>query len=283
MTVKCIETISALRAETSRARSAGKSIGFVPTMGALHAGHLSLVEAAKAENVVVVVSIFVNPTQFGPGEDFDKYPRDLVADLETLAPLDVDYVFAPSRQEMYPDPPEVTVWAPTLAARYCGASRPGHFDGVGLVVSKLLNIVAPDRAYFGQKDYQQAAIIRMIVRQLNFPINIVVCPIIREADGLAMSSRNLFLGPSERQQALALNETLRETKAAATKGFKVGEKQTEVEKKFALLPDARLDYFAVANPDTLEPLETVTPGQRAVALIAAYVGKTRLIDNMLLG
>ena len=250
-------------------------------MGALHAGHLSLVRAAKSRCDVVAASIFVNPTQFGPSEDFSRYPRTFDADCASLEKEGVDLVFAPSVEEMYPG--GETTWATVdgLSERLDGRSRPGHFRGVTTVVSKLFHIIEPDAAFFGQKDAAQLAVIRRMVRDLNFPVEIVDCPIVREPDGLAMSSRNIYLSPEDRAHALVLHRSLQ----LVEKEFRGGEKTASrlgdtARALIARQPGVRLDYFEIVDPDSLEPLERIT--QPALVAVAAYVGSTRLIDNIVL-
>lgn len=255
--------------------------GFVPTMGYLHEGHLSLVRRARAENDRVAVSIFVNPTQFGPHEDYNRYPRDLERDLRLLEPLGVDLVFAPSVEEMYPPGFQTWVIVDEVSRPLEGAARPGHFRGVATVVTKLFNIIQPDRAYFGQKDAQQAVVIRQMVRDLNIPVEIVVCPTVREPDGLAMSSRNTYLSPEERQAATVLFRALQAAKAHYEKGERDAERLREVMREVIRAePLARLDYVSVAHPETLQELSHVEGP--ALLSLAVYIGKTRLIDNILL-
>ena len=276
--MKVLATSDLVRAFSRAARTPGKNIGFVPTMGALHAGHLSLVRAAKAQCDIVVVSIFVNPTQFGPNEDFSKYPRTFDRDRELLEGEGVDVLFAPSVDEMYGEGSVTYVTVEGLSHKLDGVSRPGHFRGVTTVVAKLFNIVQPDFAFFGQKDAAQVAIIRRIVRDLKIPVEIVACPIVREPDGLAMSSRNAYLNTEERKQALVLRRAL----LAAEELFKNGERRASklVElglKVFAGEPSVRLDYFQIVDPETLQDVETIS--NPALVAVAAYVGTTRLIDN----
>ncbi len=255
--------------------------GFVPTMGYLHEGHLSLVRRARAENNHVAVSIFVNPTQFGPHEDYDRYPRDLERDLRLLEPLGVDLVFAPSVEEMYPPGFQTWVIVEEVSRPLEGAARPGHFRGVATIVAKLLNIIQPDRAYFGQKDAQQAVVIRRMVRDLNIPVEIVVCPTVREPDGLAMSSRNTYLSPEERRAATVLFRALQTAKAYYEQGERDAERLREAMRTVIQAePLARLDYVSVADPETLQELSRVEG--RALLSLAVYIGKTRLIDNILL-
>jgi pantoate--beta-alanine ligase len=278
-----MERIEMLPAMAQWRQSVTGSVGFVPTMGYLHEGHLSLVRRARAENRTVVVSIFVNPTQFGQNEDFTTYPRDLTRDLEQLAGERVDVVFIPSVEFLYPEGYKTYVSVERLTERWEGASRPGHFRGVATIVLKLFNLVRPDRAYVGQKDYQQLQVVRQMVKDFNLPVEIVGCPIIREPDGLAMSSRNAYLSFGERQAAVVL---LRALKAAEAR-YGAGERSAEeirraMEAVLSAEPQAQVDYVAVADPETLEPLERVDE-RGAVCCLAVRIGKTRLIDNLLLG
>jgi pantoate--beta-alanine ligase len=258
---------------------AGKRIGFVPTMGFLHAGHLSLVDEAKNQADVVCLSIFVNPTQFGPNEDLAAYPRDEENDLQLCREAGVDVVFLPSPEQMYAPDASVFVDEDKLQRGLCGMRRPGHFRGVCTVVAKLFNIVHPDVAVFGQKDFQQVAVIRRMVRDLNFPIDIVMVPTMREPDGLAMSSRNVYLSPTERENALGVSRALRSL-GSVGQGHPAAEPLREqmrtVLEQYGLLED----YVAIVDADTLEPVAHVEHGN--VALIAVYCGKTRLIDNRIL-
>lgn len=267
-----------LRAAVATARKQSRRIGLVPTMGALHAGHLSLVEAALADGLFTVVSVFVNPTQFGPQEDFARYPRDLPADLELLARRGADLVFTPTTETMYPPNHETSVQLTRVAKRWEGASRPGHFPGVATVVLKLFHLVAADVALFGHKDYQQTRVIKRMVQDLDLPIEIRVCPTVREVDGLALSSRNAYLTSDQRRQALALSQSLRcaaELVAAGESDAAILLKQMQA--VFAAEPAVELDYLAIVDPETLEPLDLLQGP--AVALVAARVGQTRLIDN----
>lgn len=269
------------RARRGPAEPASSRLGLVPTMGALHEGHLSLVRAAKAQCEVVVVSIFVNPTQFGPSEDFAKYPRSFESDCAALGKEGVDIVFAPGVEEMYPKGESTWVTVEGLSEKLDGRSRPGHFRGVTTVVAKLFHIIQPDAALFGQKDAAQVAIIRRMVRDLNFPVEVVVCPIIREADGLAMSSRNAYLNLEDRQRALALHRSLETVKEAFHGGERAAARLSEIGKNvIAHDPHIRLDYFEVIDPDALEPVEHIR--KAALVAVAAYVGSTRLIDNLVL-
>jgi pantoate--beta-alanine ligase len=251
-------------------------------MGALHEGHLSLIRQAKKECAVVVVSIFVNPTQFGPTEDFARYPRSPEKDLELLRSLKVDVVFAPSSTEIYPDGFAAFVDPGAVATVFEGAKRPGHFRGVATVVLKLFNIVSPDMAFFGQKDFQQVVVIRHLVEDLNLPVRIVVCPTVREADGLAQSSRNVYLNAEDRKAALVLSRSLKRAEELAQAGEGDAEKLLEeMRKTFDAEPRVQLDYAAIVNPTTLEPVAQVNPG--SVALVAARLGTVRLIDNLIFG
>jgi pantoate--beta-alanine ligase len=253
----------------------------VPTMGALHEGHLTLVRAAKAACDMVVVSIFVNPLQFGPQEDLSKYPRDFEGDCKRLQREGVDCVFAPSVEEMYPDASSTYVEVEGLSTRLCGGSRPGHFRGVATVVAKLFNIIEADLACFGQKDAAQVAVLRRMVKDLNFPVEILVCPIVREPDGLAMSSRNAYLNPQERKSALLLYRSLTEVERRFRQGERNPANLIDAGKLLlAQEPAVRLDYFSIVDPDTLTPVKELK-GKTLVA-VAAFVGNTRLIDNTVL-
>jgi pantoate--beta-alanine ligase len=279
--MKIIASAKEMTSLSKEVRRSGRTVGFVPTMGALHQGHLSLVRAAREKTDIVVTSIFVNPTQFGPAEDFSKYPRTFEKDSAMLAAEKTDYIFSPSVEEMYPK--DATTWVDVeeLSGKLDGRSRPGHFRGVTTVVSKLFNIVQPDMAFFGQKDAAQVAVIRKMVRDLNLDVEIVVCPIVRESDGLAMSSRNAYLNPEQRKQALVLSQALKKVEKLAVQGERNSEKLIGAGKQaIAEEPSVRLDYFEVVNPDTLEQVADVSEG--ALVAVAAFVGTTRLIDNLLL-
>jgi pantoate--beta-alanine ligase len=279
--LKILNTIDEMRAASREARRAGKRIGLVPTMGALHQGHLSLVRAARAASNVVAVSIFVNPTQFAPNEDLAKYPRSFESDCELLEREGVDFIFAPSVDEMYPAGAATWVTVEELSGKLDGRSRPGHFRGVTTVVSKLFHIVEPDAAFFGQKDAAQVAIIRRMVRNLNFGLEIVVCPIVREPDGLAMSSRNAYLNAGQRKQALILRRSLMRIQQMVVKGESSAERLIAAGRaEFATEPDVRIDYLEVVNPETLDPVKIIS--DEALVAVAAYVGTTRLIDNLLI-
>lgn len=257
-----------------------KSIGFVPTMGYLHEGHLSLVKKAREDNDFVVVSIFVNPTQFGPNEDFNSYPRDLKRDLDLLEKLNVDYVFVPDVNDMYPKDFSTFVEETKLSKFLCGRSRPGHFRGVCTVVTKLFNIVKPTRAYFGQKDAQQFRILRRMVRDLNLDVEMIEMPIVREKDGLAMSSRNTYLTPEERKEATRLYKSLLKAKEMIESGIKDTEIIKSEMKKILDHPLLKIDYIEIVDEETLEPVKKVE--NKVIIALAVYVGKARLIDNMIL-
>ena len=276
-----IPTIAGMKAACRQITQAGRTLGFVPTLGALHEGHLSLVRAAKSRCDVTAVSIFINPLQFGPSEDLDKYPRALERDAKLLEELGVDLLFMPSVDEMYPQGAKTYVVVEELSDKLDGASRPGHFRGVTTVVAKLFEIVQPDCAFFGQKDAAQVAVLRKMVTDLNLDVEMVVCPIVREKDGLAMSSRNAYLTPQQRQQPLVLHRSLLRVQTAADEGERDAARLIEIGKQvIAGEPGARLDYFAIVDPDTLDPVADVSRG--ALVAVAAYVGSTRLIDNILL-
>lgn len=277
-----VHTRREIRDAVAAARAAGRTIGLVPTMGALHDGHLSLVERSVAECHVTVVTIFVNPTQFRPGEDLDKYPRTLDTDVAALAKFGVDWVFVPSDDEMYPPGHSTFVEPPAVAQRLEGEHRPGHMRGVATIVLKLFNLIPADIAYFGHKDYQQSVVVRRMVEDLDVPIRIVVCPTVRDPDGLALSSRNAYMSPGEREQALAINHSL----TAASKLIAGGERSGDVVRQHMreVLSDAgigRIDYVALVDGDSLVEISEIAGP--VVALVAAYVGKTRLIDNMAIG
>jgi pantoate--beta-alanine ligase len=278
---RLITSISELRLALSALRKAGKRIGLVPTMGALHDGHLSLVRASKAQCDATVVSIYVNPSQFGPQEDLSKYPRTLQADLDMLAALDTEFVFAPTDAQMYPAGYCTWVEVSTVAEPLEGQCRPGHFRGVASVVLKFLNIVQPDAAFFGQKDYQQSLVIRRMVDDLNVPVEICVCPIVREADGLALSSRNRYLTTPARNRALVLWQSLQLAAELVAQGERHAEKITAQMRKVILTAhDARIDYVALVDPQTLQPVNTIAG--RVLAVLAVKIENTRLIDNCLL-
>lgn len=278
-----IETVKELREYLAGQRAAGKTVGLVPTMGFLHEGHLSLIREAKAENDVVVVSDFVNPTQFGPNEDFESYPRNIERDTELALSAGADVIFYPSVSEMYP--PESSTYVEVegnITRVLCGASRPTHFRGVTTVVNKLFNIVEPNKAYFGQKDAQQVAVLTKMVKDLHMDIELIICPIVREPDGLAMSSRNTYLSAEERKQAVILNQALKKAKNAFANGEKDVEKLTEIiTDKINEMPLAVIDYVSILDFPSLKPIITIE--KDALAAVAVKFGKTRLIDNEILG
>ena len=274
-------SISEIRNEIKQARSQGKIIGFVPTMGALHEGHFSLIKAASEKCDYIVASIFVNPTQFGPNEDLDKYPRTFSSDCDGCEKLGTNLIFAPTPEIMYPEECLTWVTVEKLTDHLCGSARPGHFKGVTTVVTKLFNIVQPDYAFFGQKDAQQLSVLEMMTKQLNIPVNIIRCPIVRESDGLAMSSRNKYLTSDQRSQAICLNESLTSAKAL----FKTGVRNSmeiidEIKQVIMDYPLANIDYISIVDNETLQPVKTIE--KTALAAIAVYFDQTRLIDNKIL-
>lgn len=272
------KTIADARTVIKFYQNAQESIGLVPTMGYLHTGHVSLIEKARKSCDRVVVSIFVNPIQFGPNEDFSRYPRDLDRDLELCRDAGADLVFIPEVSDMYPTSNLAYMDIRSLGEYLCGASRPGHFQGVLTVVAKLFNICQPDQAFFGEKDAQQLAIIRRMVTDFNFPVEIVPCPIIRESDGLAMSSRNVYLSADERQAALSLSRSLEKAWQALGSGERSAAALRDIIRSgIAAEPLARIDYVEVVDSDTLQPVETISGS--ILAAVAVYFGKTRLIDN----
>jgi len=279
--VKICRTIDEMRSASRAARQDQRRLGFVPTMGALHAGHISLVRAARQQCDAVAVSIFVNPTQFGPKEDFSKYPRTFERDRELLEAEGADIVFAPTTEEMYPPGATTFVTVEGLSEKLCGRSRPGHFRGITTVVSKLFNIVEPDVAFFGQKDSAQAVIIRRMVRDLGLGVEIVVCPIVREPDGLALSSRNAYLDPRQRKQATVLYRSLMRVQSLSDRGESDSARLVAAAlEAFKGEPEVRLDYFEIVDRDTLDPVANTSKG--ALVAVAAFVGTTRLIDNIVL-
>ncbi len=279
--MRILHTIAETQALCRQARRDGKRIGIVPTMGALHEGHISLVKTARAQTDFVVASIFVNPLQFGPNEDLAKYPRTFERDCQMLEAEGVDAVFAPTPEEMYPKNAATFVEVEGLPQKLEGRARPTHFRGVTTVVAKLFNIVQPDRAFFGQKDAQQVVIIQKMVRDLNLDIDIVVCPIVRERDGLAMSSRNRYLNEDERKQALALYHALTRIQTEADRGERSAAKLMETGKSvISGEAQVRLDYLEIVDRASLDPVADISRG--ALVAIAAYIGSTRLIDNILL-
>ena len=277
--MQIVHTVAEVREEIKKQRSKDKTIGFVPTIGFLHEGHLSLMREARLQTDYVVVSIFVNPTQFGPNEDLASYPRDFERDALLCTSAEVDLIFAPSVEEMYPEGYSTFVDCEgEITKRLCGASRPTHFKGVTSVVSKLFNIVLPDKAFFGQKDAQQVAVIEKMVRDLNYNLEIVPCPIVREADGLAMSSRNTYLNESERREALVLSQALKLAKALIDEGERSAEVLIQnMKKKIDESSSATIDYISIVDAGTLDPLETLNDD--FLVALAVKIGKTRLIDN----
>jgi pantoate--beta-alanine ligase len=277
-----LTTISAVRSWSLAQRRAGRRIGLVPTMGALHPGHLSLVDHARAKSDAVIMSIFVNPLQFGPNEDFKRYPRDLAADRAQAEERGVEAVFTPSVDTMYPPGSETRVVPGPAADRWEGAMRPGHFTGVLTVVAKLFHLVQPDVAVFGRKDIQQAVLIQRMARDLDWPLEVVLAPTVRESDGLALSSRNAYLSPEQRREALALSRALQ----AADRSWRAGERRAavltaEMEAVFRMYPGMTLDYIAVMDPSQLQSVEHADIG--TIVAVAARAGTTRLLDNLILG
>lgn len=278
--MRVIETISDLKAIIRTQKNLGRVIGLVPTMGYLHEGHLSLVNMSRQNNDYTVMSIFVNPTQFGPNEDFDRYPRDLERDLKLAEAAGVDVVFAPSVKEMYPDGYKTYVNVEGITEVLCGKSRPGHFRGVTTIVTKLFNIVEPHRAYFGQKDAQQVAVIKKMVKDLNMNVEIITCPIVREEDGLAMSSRNVYLSPEERKSAVILSKSLMEVEELIKKGETDAKKiRKYIIDRIQTEKNAVIDYVEVVNADTLENVDEIKG--RVLVALAVKFGSTRLIDNVI--
>jgi len=267
---------------SDKLRKEGKSIGFVPTMGALHQGHLSLMERARKENDILIMSIFVNPTQFGPGEDYRRYPRPFQKDRSLAQREGVDIIFYPAVSEMYGKEYSTNVEVEKLSRGLCGSFRPGHFRGVASVVCKLFNIVKPHVAYFGQKDYQQLRIIKRMVEDLNMEVEIRDCAIVREPDGLAMSSRNSYLSSQEREEALSLYRALECAKSLIEAGNSVSGVISEMRKIIKKEPHTKIDYIEIVDPFTLEELKMIRRGKKVLVALAVWVGNTRLIDNMLI-
>ncbi|HUV69567.1 MAG TPA: pantoate--beta-alanine ligase [Terracidiphilus sp.] len=281
--MKILRTVAELRqwSRSTRAQAAN-SVALVPTMGAIHAGHASLIGAARAACTHVAVSIFVNPTQFGPSEDYALYPRTFDADCTLAQAEGVNVIFAPAVEELYPPGASTSVYVDALSNRLDGASRPGHFRGVATVVAKMLIAAEPDRAYFGQKDAAQVAVLRRMAADLRFATEIVVCPIVRDSDGLALSSRNLFLRPGQRAQALTLSRAVRHVESLVAAGVRTSSTLLSAARDiFAASPEVRVDYVALVDWSTLEPVENATPG--TLFAVAAWVGSTRLIDNTVFG
>jgi pantoate--beta-alanine ligase len=279
--MKIAKTIESVRRLIKAARRAGKTIGFVPTMGALHTGHISLIEAAKKKCNFVVVSIFVNPTQFGPKEDFKKYPRPIKADLKMCRKAGVDCVFTPTPHEMYPSENLTWIDVEKLSEPLCGKFRPGHFRGVATVCAKLFNIVLPDIAYFGQKDAQQAIVIKRMVADLNMPLKIVVCPTMREKTGLAMSSRNQYLTPQQKKDAAYIYKSLQKCRQMIKQGVTDSKKIiTAMRKILRQIPSAQIQYVSIVDAETLQNIGKITG--KVLAAVAVKIGPTRLIDNILI-
>ncbi|WP_022847160.1 MULTISPECIES: pantoate--beta-alanine ligase [unclassified Desulfurobacterium] len=281
--MKKVRTVKEMKGIAEAFKRAGKSIGFVPTMGYLHEGHLSLVRRARKENDIVVMSIFVNPTQFGPNEDFEKYPRDEKRDSKLAEREGVDILFLPAVEELYPEPYRTYVEVSEITEVLCGARRPGHFRGVTTIVTKLFNIVKPDRAYFGKKDFQQYKVIKQMVKDLNMDVEVVGCPIVRENDGLAMSSRNIYLSLEERESALSLYNALKLAKELIEKGERRAPRIKEQMEKFILShPNVKkIDYIEIVDQDNFKDVEFIKEGN--LIALAVFVGDTRLIDNWVVG
>jgi pantoate--beta-alanine ligase len=280
--VRTVTTIEELREFVTKTKRAGKTIGFVPTMGALHDGHLSLARLSKSESDITVVSIFVNPTQFGPNEDFAKYPRTIDSDSAMLESAGIDVLFLPDKEVMYPSDSSTVVVVNQVTDEFEGAIRPGHFQGVSTVVALLFNIVTPDIAYFGQKDAQQVAVIKKMVRDLRFPLRIVVGETVRETDGLAMSSRNRYLSPQEREKSLELSRTLFLIKDLIAGGASFEEALTEGKKLLEKTGEISLEYLDLVDSETFTRARSFKGSESITAVIAAKIGKTRLIDNVVI-
>jgi len=279
--MRVIRKNSIMQKVADRLREEGKSIGFVPTLGALHQGHFSLMERARRENDILIISIFINPTQFGPGEDYRRYPRPFEKDKSLAQREGVDIIFYPSVSEMYGKEYSTYVEVEKFSKRLCGLSRPGHFRGVASVVCKLFNIVKPHVAYFGQKDYQQLRIIKRMVEDLNMEVEIRECAIVREPDGLAISSRNSYLSSQEREEALSLYRALKCAKSLIKVGSSISDVVSEMEKIIQRESHAKIDYIEIVDPLTLEDVKTIRPGKKGLVALAVWIGNTRLIDNML--
>lgn len=280
-TLQQVSTIAEMRQHISEAKRAGQRIGIVPTMGYLHEGHLSLVKAAREKCDLVVMSIFVNPLQFGPNEDFEQYPRNMERDRELAGSAGVDLLFTPTVSEMYPQPILTNISVANVTNPLCGRSRPGHFDGVSTVVMKLFQIVQPDFAFFGQKDAQQVAVVTQMAYDLSVPVQVIPCPIIREADGLAMSSRNVYLSAEERTQALVLSRSLREAAAWIRDGASPAEVRTRIIDMISEMPLASIDYVETLSYPELATLDQFKNGEAFIVALAVRFGKTRLIDNLI--
>jgi pantoate--beta-alanine ligase len=280
--LKVVHSIKEMRNATKQLHGLNKSVGLVPTMGAFHKGHLQLMRTARKENDVVVVSLFVNPIQFGPQEDYQKYPRVFEHDLKLAKTEEVDILFVPNKEEMYPSPFRTYIEVNEITDKLCGANRPGHFKGVTTVVGKLLNIINPDKVYFGEKDFQQLVVVKQMVKDLNFPVKIVSIPTVREPDGLAMSSRNWYLNPKERQAAKLIREALLTGEnVVKKKGVLASEKiKKKIMDVLAQSELIKVEYLSICRPDNFEELKKVT--SQTLIAIAARVGSTRLIDNILI-
>lgn len=279
--MKVVDTIPRMSTLVNIFKKEGKTVGLVPTMGYLHEGHLSLIRAARKHTDVVVVSIFINPMQFGPKEDFEKYPRDLKRDEQMATAAGADVIFYPSAKDIYPAGYSTYVIVESLTDNLCGASRPGHFKGVTTIVAKLFNIVKPNIAYFGQKDAQQAVIIKKMTQDLNMGVEVKVMPIVREADGLAMSSRNVFLSASERRDAVVLRESLKKAESAVSSGEKEAKKIIKImEDAIARVPGAKIDYVSIVSTADLKDVKLIN--REVLIAIAVFIGKTRLIDNVII-
>ncbi|WP_456395657.1 pantoate--beta-alanine ligase [Desulfurobacterium sp.] len=278
-----IRTVKEMKGLAEAFKRTGKTVGFVPTMGYLHEGHLSLVKKARRENDIVVMSIFVNPTQFGPNEDFEKYPRDEERDSKLAEKEGVDILFLPSVEELYSKPYRTYVEVEEITDALCGAKRPGHFRGVTTIVTKLFNIVKPDRAYFGKKDFQQYKVIEQMVKDLNMDVEIIGCPTVRENDGLAMSSRNVYLSPEERKSALSLYNSLKLAKKLIENGEKKASTIKKEMERFILSHSnvKKIDYIEIVDQDSFKEVELVKKGN--LIALAVFVGNTRLIDNWVVG
>ena len=278
--MEIINRIPRMRSVARKLRRDGRKVGFVPTMGALHEGHLSLIRRARAMCDIVVVSIFINPIQFGRGEDFESYPRDLARDAELVATRGVDYLFAPSIDEVYPEEFTSFVLVEELSDKLCGVMRPGHFRGVTTVVMKLFNIIQPDFAFFGQKDAQQGIIIKRMVHDLSLDTEIVLCPIVREPDGLAMSSRNAYLSSEERKAAVVLYRALEKSKSLYAEGERESTKiLSAMRQLIEAEPLARIDYVTIVDTERLEPISIISEDQPILVALAIHIGRVRLIDN----
>ncbi len=279
--MKVYKNIIDIKKYVLKQKKKGKTIGLVPTMGALHQGHFSLVKKSVKKCDITITSIFVNPTQFGENEDLDKYPQTLEQDIKNLKKLDVDVLFLPNNEIMYPNGYNTWVEVKELTNKLCGKSRPVHFRGVTTVVSKLFNICQPDKAYFGQKDYQQSVVIKRMVKDLNFPVKIKVCPIVREKDGLALSSRNKYLSPTERQDALVLNKSLKKAAEIIKTGEVNVKKITdEIKSIIKTVPCSKIDYIEIVDAHTLETVKLIE--NHVVITLAVNIGRTRLIDNAII-